>query len=90
VDQLIVAVNKMDACGYAQGVFEGVKAKLAPLLKQSGYRESAATFVPLSGLQGRIWTRRRRPLSSKPGTPAPLCWRPSIGWPRPPGTSLTR
>lgn len=52
VDQLIVAVNKMDACGYSQGVFDSIKAKLMPLLKQSGYRDSAVTFVPLSGLQG--------------------------------------
>ena len=36
VERIIVAVSKMDACGYSQSRFEEIKAALEPFLKTAG------------------------------------------------------
>lgn len=59
VDQLIVAVNKMDAVGYSQAVFESIKGKLAPILRHTGFKTSSQrlVFVPVSGTEGENLTK---------------------------------
>ena len=37
VERVIVAVSKMDACGYSQSRFEEIKAALEPFLKTAGW-----------------------------------------------------
>lgn len=52
VQQLIVAVNKMDMQGYAQERFEGVKKVITALLKSSGWKVEDVQFVAIASLQG--------------------------------------
>ncbi|XP_046391085.1 protein HBS1 isoform X1 [Ischnura elegans] len=53
VNQLAVAVNKMDNVGWSQERFLEVVTKLGTFLKQAGFREGDITFVPCSGLVGQ-------------------------------------
>eukprot|EP00271_Cylindrocystis_brebissonii_P005768 TRINITY_DN18028_c0_g1_i1.p1 TRINITY_DN18028_c0_g1~~TRINITY_DN18028_c0_g1_i1.p1 ORF type:complete len:662 (-),score=107.99 TRINITY_DN18028_c0_g1_i1:50-2035(-) len=53
VEDLIVAVNKMDIVDYAEEEYEEIKGVLAPFLKQCGFRDGKVTWVPLSGLDGQ-------------------------------------
>jgi len=52
VDQLIIAVNKMDMAKYDQKRFEEVKAQVSALLKSVGYKVENIPFVPLASLHG--------------------------------------
>jgi peptide chain release factor subunit 3 len=53
VKQLIVAINKMDTCGWNKKRYDEIVEKLTPFLKQSGYNtKKYVTFLPLSGLSG--------------------------------------
>ncbi len=53
VDQLVIAVNKMDKVDYDQNVYESLKAELVPLLENLGYGGvSDFPFVPVSAYQG--------------------------------------
>jgi len=53
VNQLIVAVNKLDTVQWSQQRFDEIRVKLlAFLTKHAGFRESDITFVPCSGLIG--------------------------------------
>lgn len=53
VDQLVIAVNKMDSVNYDQGVYEELKQDLLPLLENLGYRDvSEFPVVPVSAFQG--------------------------------------
>ena len=53
VNQLVVAVNKLDTVGWSEGRFEEIRAKLSMfLVKSAGFRESDLTYVPCSGLVG--------------------------------------
>ncbi len=52
VQQLIVAVNKMDMQGYAKDRFEGVKKSISALLKASGWKADEVPFVPIASLKG--------------------------------------
>lgn len=56
VEQLIVAVNKMDAIGYDQERFAEIQAGLAPFLRQCGFKDSAVRWLPVSGLAGENLT----------------------------------
>lgn len=50
IRDIIVVVNKMDMEGYAEGVFERVKADAKQLLSSLGYPESI--FIPISAMEG--------------------------------------
>lgn len=50
IDQLIVAVNKMDEVGYEQGRFEEFSQELRHFLKLLGYKD--APMIPISALSG--------------------------------------
>lgn len=52
VDQIIIAVNKMDMAKYDQKRFEEVKAQVSTLLKSVGYKPENIPFVPLASLHG--------------------------------------
>jgi len=54
VNQVIIAVNKMDIAGvdYSQKRFEEVKAQVQTLLKSVGYKIADIPFVPVASLKG--------------------------------------
>src|SRR3989338_8893431 len=52
VDQLIIAVNKMDMKGYDEKVFNDIKADVSKLLQTVGYKPAEIQFVPLASLLG--------------------------------------
>src|SRR3989344_7781309 len=52
IQQLIVAVNKMDAVGYDRVKYDDLKAQMTTLLKNIGYKVENIPFVPYSGFQG--------------------------------------
>ncbi len=52
VDQLIVAINKMDMIRYEEAKFNKVKSDVSTLLKTVGYDPSKIVFVPLASLLG--------------------------------------
>lgn len=52
VDQLIVAINKMDMKNYDQKVFDKIKADVETLLKTVGYDPSKITFLPEAAFPG--------------------------------------
>lgn len=52
INQLIIAVNKMDAAKYDQKRFEEVKKDLGALLQMVGYKPAEILFIPTSALAG--------------------------------------
>jgi elongation factor 1-alpha len=52
VNQLIVAVNKMDMKDYDEKVFEKVKTDVTALLKSVGYNPDEIPFLPMAALPG--------------------------------------
>ncbi|KAL6844354.1 hypothetical protein ACP4OV_026027 [Aristida adscensionis] len=50
VENLIVAVNKMDMVEYSKERFNFVKSQLGIFLRSCGYKESSVTWVPLSAM----------------------------------------
>ena len=52
VQQMIVAVNKMDSVNYDKAKYEATKAELEKLLKSVGYDTSKIHFIPISGFVG--------------------------------------
>ncbi len=52
VNQLIVAINKMDMKDYSESAFEEVKKQVEALLKSVGYKMENVQFIPISGLKG--------------------------------------
>ena len=53
IEQLVMAVNKMDLVGYDMGVYELVRAGLLELVKSVGYGDvEGVPFIPISALRG--------------------------------------
>ncbi len=52
VDQLIVAINKMDMKEYSQSVFDKIKEDVSNLLKTVGYKPEEMQFIPIASLPG--------------------------------------
>ncbi|MEE9409787.1 MAG: translation elongation factor EF-1 subunit alpha [Candidatus Heimdallarchaeota archaeon] len=52
VDQLLVAVNKMDLANYKQERFQEIKDEMERNLKLFGFSMDKVTFVPVSGMLG--------------------------------------
>ena len=52
VNQLIVAINKMDMAKYDQKRFDEVKKEVEALLKSVGYKPEEVLFVPIAALPG--------------------------------------
>ncbi|CAM0903032.1 unnamed protein product [Alopecurus aequalis] len=53
VEQLIVAVNKMDVIGYSKERLEFIKVQLGSFLRSCNFRESAITWIPLSAVENQ-------------------------------------
>ncbi|KAL3688674.1 hypothetical protein R1sor_014983 [Riccia sorocarpa] len=52
VEQLIVAVNKMDTVNYSQKRYDFIKGSLQSFLKQCGFKDSAVSWIPVSAIEG--------------------------------------
>ncbi|MDA1196779.1 MAG: translation elongation factor EF-1 subunit alpha [Nanoarchaeota archaeon] len=52
VNQLIVAVNKMDMAEYGEARFNEVKQQVSELLKTVGYKPDQIPFIPVASLHG--------------------------------------
>ncbi|XP_010049810.2 LOW QUALITY PROTEIN: HBS1-like protein [Eucalyptus grandis] len=53
VDQLIVAVNKMDVVEYSKDRFDLIKQQLGTFLRSSGFRDSSVCWIPLSAMENQ-------------------------------------
>lgn len=52
INQLIIAINKMDAVKYDEKRFEEVKKDLSALIQMVGYKPAEILFIPISSLAG--------------------------------------
>jgi len=52
VAQIAVILNKMDAVGYKEDVFNKVKLEVSAKLKEAGYKPDTITFLAVSGFVG--------------------------------------
>ncbi|KAL0908630.1 hypothetical protein M5K25_023134 [Dendrobium thyrsiflorum] len=50
VEQLIVAINKMDLVAYKKERFDFIKTQLGSFLRSCGFKESYVTWIPLSAM----------------------------------------
>jgi len=72
INQVIVALNKMDAVDYAESKFKEVKETVTKLLQSVGYKIEKIPFIPLSAYMETTWSRSR---TRWHGTRAPRSWR---------------
>jgi len=61
VQQIIVAVNKLDTVDWDKKRYDEIVKKMSIFLKQIGYKETDITFVPCSGLLGENLTKGSAP-----------------------------
>ena len=52
VNQLAIAINKMDAVDYAEDKYNAAKEQVTTLLRSVGYNPDEIPFIPISALQG--------------------------------------
>jgi len=52
VAQMIVGLNKMDACQYSESRYNDIKEEVSGYLKKVGYKPAKINFVPISGWVG--------------------------------------
>ena len=52
VERVVVAVSKMDACGYSRGRFDEIRGVLSPFLATCGFGEDRVAWTPVSGVEG--------------------------------------
>ncbi|KAG2691681.1 hypothetical protein I3760_08G019300 [Carya illinoinensis] len=53
VDQIIVAINKMDAVDYSKERFDLIKQQLGTFLRSCGFRDSSIILIPLSAMENQ-------------------------------------
>lgn len=53
VEQIIVAVNKMDAVDFSKERFDFIKVELGSFLRSCGFKESCVTWIPLSAMENQ-------------------------------------
>jgi len=58
VNQLIIAINKMDMAKYDQKRFDKLKSEISALLKSVGYNPDEIPFVPMASLIGENITKK--------------------------------
>ncbi|KAI3929014.1 hypothetical protein MKX01_029543 [Papaver californicum] len=51
VDQVIVAVNKMDVVGYSKDKFDSIKSQLGIFLRSCGFKDFFLLWIPLSAVE---------------------------------------
>jgi elongation factor 1-alpha len=52
VDQIIVGVNKMDACDWSEERFNEIKEEFVKMLQMIGFKPKKVPFIPYSGFKG--------------------------------------
>jgi len=52
IKQVILAINKMDACGYSEERFNDIKKEVLDYLKKIGFQEKNVNIVAYSGFHG--------------------------------------
>jgi elongation factor 1-alpha len=52
VDQIMVGINKMDACNWSEERFEEIKAEFVKMLQLIGFKPKKVPFIPYSGFNG--------------------------------------
>ena len=52
-DQIIVAVNKMDAVEYSRERFDIIKQKLGGFLRSCSFKESSILWIPMSAMENQ-------------------------------------
>ena len=52
MERVVVAVSKMDACGYSRGRFDEIRGVLSPFLATCGFGEDRVAWTPVSGVEG--------------------------------------
>ncbi|KAJ3692956.1 hypothetical protein LUZ60_012051 [Juncus effusus] len=53
VEQIIIAVNKLDTVNYAKERFDFVKSQLGPFLRSCGFKESRINWIPISAISNQ-------------------------------------
>ncbi|XP_061356396.1 uncharacterized protein LOC133300825 isoform X2 [Gastrolobium bilobum] len=53
VDQVIVAVNKMDAVAYSKDRFDFIQQKLGIFLRSCGFKDSSISWIPMSAMENQ-------------------------------------
>lgn len=53
VEQIIIAVNKMDIVEYCKERFDFIKLQLSSFLRSLGFKESSVTWIPLSAMENQ-------------------------------------
>ncbi|KAJ6758763.1 hypothetical protein OIU74_025424 [Salix koriyanagi] len=53
VDQIIVAVNKMDSVEYSKDRFDLIRTQLGTLLRSCGFKDSLVSWIPLSAMKNQ-------------------------------------
>ncbi|RLJ06478.1 MAG: translation elongation factor EF-1 subunit alpha [Candidatus Aenigmatarchaeota archaeon] len=69
INQLIVAINKMDTVDYSESKFNEVKEQVSKLLQTVGYKVEKIPFVPVSAYEGDNVVKKSDNLSWYKGTP---------------------
>jgi elongation factor 1-alpha len=52
VEQIIVGINKMDACGWDESRFNEIKEEFVKMLQLIGFKPKKVPFIPYSGFNG--------------------------------------
>lgn len=53
VEQLIVAINKMDLVDYKRERFDSIKVQLGSFLRSCGFKDSCITWIPISAMENQ-------------------------------------
>ncbi|XP_059287888.1 uncharacterized protein LOC132041111 isoform X2 [Lycium ferocissimum] len=53
VDQIIIAINKMDAVGYTKERFDTIKNQLGTFLRACKFKDSSVLWIPLSAMENQ-------------------------------------
>ena len=53
VDQIIVAVNKMDSVEYSKDRFDLIRKQLGTFLRSCGFKDSSVSWIPLSAMKNQ-------------------------------------
>ncbi|KAI8326916.1 P-loop containing nucleoside triphosphate hydrolase protein [Blakeslea trispora] len=60
VQQLIVAINKLDMAEWSEARYEEIKQKLGTYLTQVGFKKTNVSFIPVSGLTGENLVKKSK------------------------------
>merc|ERR1711935_1132432 len=52
VEQILVGINKMDACGWSEDRFKEIKDEFVKMLQTIGFKPKKVPFIPYSGFNG--------------------------------------